>query len=93
MVTAAQLLETDEALIPTGKILDVEQSAYDLRNGIILAKLLNQGIMLDHCYATGISGENHLKARLKGSFVFYGCLEQHAWITSLQMGYTPISGG
>ena len=45
-------------LIPTGKILDVEQSAYDLRNGIILAKkLLNQGIMLDHCYATGISGE------------------------------------
>ncbi len=67
MVTAAQLLETDEALIPTGKILDVEQSAYDLRNGIILAKLLNQGIMLDHCYATGISGENHLKARLKGS--------------------------
>jgi aldose 1-epimerase len=67
MIPADQLLETDEALIPTGKILDVEQSPFDLRQGMLLANLLNQGIMLDHCYVTGIAGKNHLKAQLKGN--------------------------
>ena len=41
-IAAGKVTETDEFLVPTGKLLPVEKTIYDLRNGVSFAEILKK---------------------------------------------------
>lgn len=59
-------LEVDQDLIPTGRPLSVENTAYDLRRGVRLGNLYDTGIDLDHCYVVNPEGKMKRVASLYG---------------------------
>jgi len=50
MVHSAQRVETNESLIPTGTLLEVKGTAYDLQQGRALQTILNETGGLDDCF-------------------------------------------
>ena len=65
-IPAGRILEANDAMMPTGRILHVEGTPYDARNGLVLTGDAQQFFDLNYCFNDGPRAL-HEVARLRGT--------------------------